>query len=138
MRRGMQCQHCHMPERTHSWKGVHDPQTVRQGFAWTTSATRAADGSVSATIAVANVGAGHYLPTTTTPAAFLDVALVDAKGKVLRSLTVKGGARDLMPAEYAYAIPRAQLPDGDYAFRVRAWAPRQTEPTIQKSDLIRR
>ena len=34
--------------------------------------------------------------------------LVDAKGNVRRSLTVKGGARDLMPAEYAYAIPRAR------------------------------
>ena len=36
--------------------------------------------------------------------------LVDAKGNVRRSLTVKGGARDLMPAEYAYAIPRAPAP----------------------------
>jgi hypothetical protein len=64
--------------------------------------------------------------------------LVDARGNVRRSLTVKRGARDLMPAEYEYAIPRAQLPDGPYAFRVRAWAPRQQDPTIQKSALIRR
>jgi subtilase family protein len=64
--------------------------------------------------------------------------LVDAKGTIRRSLTVKGGARDLMPAEYAYAIPRAQLPDGPYAFRVRAWAPRQKAPTVQRSALIRR
>ena len=64
--------------------------------------------------------------------------LVDAKGNVRRSLTVKGGARDLMPAEYAYAIPRASLPDGSYAFRVRAWAPRQKEPTVQRSALLHR
>ncbi|WP_028066352.1 S8 family serine peptidase [Solirubrobacter soli] len=64
--------------------------------------------------------------------------LVDADDRILRTLTVKGGAHDLMPAEYAYAIPRAQLPARDYAFRVRAWAPRQTDPTVQKSDLIRR
>ena len=64
--------------------------------------------------------------------------LVDAQGNVRRSLTVKGGARDLMPAEYAYAIPRASLPTGSYAFRVRAWAPRQKDPTIQRSALIRR
>jgi hypothetical protein len=64
--------------------------------------------------------------------------LVDAQGNVRRSLTVKGGARDLMPAEYAYAIPRAGLPTGSYAFRVRAWAPRQKDPTVQRSALIRR
>ena len=64
--------------------------------------------------------------------------LVDAQGTVRRSLTVKGGARDLMPAEYAYAIPRTSLPDGSYAFRVRAWAPRQKDPTVQRSALIRR
>ena len=34
-----------------------------------------------------------------------------------------------MPAEYAYTLPRGSLPDGDFAFRVRAWAPRQDEPT---------
>jgi hypothetical protein len=64
--------------------------------------------------------------------------LVDASGNVRRSLTVKGGARDLMPAEYAYAIPRASLPTGSYAFRVRAWAPRQKDPTVQRSAMIRR
>lgn len=62
--------------------------------------------------------------------------LVDARGNVRRSLTVKGGARDLMPAEYAYAIPRASLPDGGYAFRVRAWAPRQKEPTVRRSAVL--
>lgn len=71
-------------------------------------------------------------------AARLILDLVDAKGNARRSLTVKGGARDLMPAEYAYAIPRASLPDGSYAFRVRAWAPRQEEPTVRRSALIRR
>jgi hypothetical protein len=63
--------------------------------------------------------------------------LVDAKGNIRRSLTVRGGARDLMPAEYAYAIPRSSLPAGSYAFRVRAWAPRQEDPTVQRSALIR-
>ena len=43
-----------------------------------------------------------------------------------------------MPAEYAYAIPRASLPTGSYAFRVRAWAPRQKDPTVQRSAMIDR
>jgi hypothetical protein len=64
--------------------------------------------------------------------------LVDRDGKILRRLTVKGGARDLMPAEYEYAISPASVPSGTYAFRVRAWAPRQKDPTVRKSELIRR
>jgi hypothetical protein len=48
MKRGIQCQHCHMPNREHRF-----------------------------------VGAGHYLPTTPTPAAFLSVELVDAAGKAI-------------------------------------------------------
>jgi hypothetical protein len=63
--------------------------------------------------------------------------LVDAKGNVRRSLTVKGGARELMPAEYAYALPRASLPDSSYAFRVRAWAPGQEQPTVRRSATLR-
>ena len=42
MKRGIQCQHCHMPNREHTWKGVHDPETFRQGFAISASATRRA------------------------------------------------------------------------------------------------
>ncbi len=42
-----------------------------------------------------------------------------------------------MPAEYAYALPRASLPDSRYAFRVRAWAPGQEQPTVRRSNMIR-
>ncbi|HWK28889.1 MAG TPA: S8 family serine peptidase [Solirubrobacter sp.] len=62
--------------------------------------------------------------------------LVDEHGNVLRKLTAADGARELMPAEYAYTIPRDALPQGAYAFRVRAWAPRQQEPTIRRSSVI--
>ena len=42
-----------------------------------------------------------------------------------------------MPAEYAYTLPRGSLPDGRYAFRARAWAPRQEEPTERRSPTFR-
>jgi hypothetical protein len=59
--------------------------------------------------------------------------LVDEDGRILRNLTFPGGARELMPAEYAYTLPRGSLPDRDFKFRVRAWAPRQDEPTTRTS-----
>jgi mono/diheme cytochrome c family protein len=76
MRRGVQCQHCHMPNREHAFLGVHDPDTFRQGIALTASA-RAERGVVTVVAELANVGAGHYLPTTPTPAAWLSIRLLD-------------------------------------------------------------
>lgn len=87
MRRGVQCQHCHMPNREHSFKGIHDPDTFRQGIALTTTA-RVASGKVDVVAELANVGAGHYLPTTPTPAAWLSIELLDGKGQPI------AGARD--------------------------------------------
>ena len=58
MPRGIQCQHCHMPNREHTWKGVHDPATFRQGIAVVAVAARTA-GGVTARARVTNVGAGR-------------------------------------------------------------------------------
>ena len=55
--------------------------------------------------------------------------LVDGNGHIKRTLTFPGGARELMPAEYAYTLPSSQAG----TFRVRAWAPNQSEPTIRTS-----
>jgi hypothetical protein len=83
MRRGVQCQHCHMPNREHTFRGVHDPDVFRQGIAVTATATRAR-GAVQVQARIANVGAGHMLPTTPTPAAWLTIELVDAAGTAIR------------------------------------------------------
>ena len=81
MKRGVQCQHCHMPNREHTFLGVHDPETFRQGVEVDAVTRRNQAGVVSVRVRVTNAGAGHYLPTTPTPAAFLSVQLVDASGK---------------------------------------------------------
>ena len=80
-KRGVQCQHCHMPTREHTWKGIHDPETFRQGIKVTSVNERAASGSVSVRVRVKNVGAGHYLPTTPTPAAWVIAELLDDNGR---------------------------------------------------------
>ncbi|HEY4242763.1 MAG TPA: c-type cytochrome [Kofleriaceae bacterium] len=66
--RGIQCQSCHMPNREHTWLGIHDPGAVRQGLA-----VRAHASGGLLTVELENVGAGHMLPTTTTPALWLRV-----------------------------------------------------------------
>jgi hypothetical protein len=88
MKRGIQCQHCHMPNREHTWKGVHDPATFRQGIAVVAGAARAA-GGVTARARITNVGAGHYLPTTPTPAAWLSIELLDDRGAPIAGARVE-------------------------------------------------
>ena len=83
MPRGVQCQHCHMPNREHTWKGIHDPDTFRQGYHLEAIAARGTSGVVSVRARLWNVGAGHLLPTTPTPAAWLEVELVDAEGRAI-------------------------------------------------------
>jgi hypothetical protein len=66
----------------------------------------------------------------------LVLTLIDAHGHVARTLTVPGGARGLMPAEYGYTLPAdalGALPPGHYRFRAQAWAPRQRQPTTGTS-----
>ncbi len=83
MKRGVQCQHCHMPNREHTFLGVHDPATFRQAMQLAAYAQRRSDGSVDVRVTVRNVGAGHYLPTTPTPAAWIDLALLDGAGAAI-------------------------------------------------------
>jgi mono/diheme cytochrome c family protein len=86
MSRGVQCQHCHMPDREHTVLGIHDPATVRQGLRLTGSAQRDR-GVVRATATLDNIGAGHDLPTTTTPALWLSITLLDARGAPIDGAT---------------------------------------------------
>lgn len=86
MRRGIQCQHCHMSNREHEWKGVHDPETFRQALGLEAIARRHGE-KVSVKVRLENRGAGHYLPTTPTPAAWLVVELVDDGERAIAGTT---------------------------------------------------
>jgi hypothetical protein len=80
MKRGIECQHCHMSNREHTWLGVHDRDTFRQAIRLDARAHRA-DGAITVRVELQNIGAGHDLPTTPTPAVWLRVALSDRSGR---------------------------------------------------------
>lgn len=66
----------------------------------------------------------------------LDLELLDANGNVKRRLTPPGGAPELLPAEYAYTLPRSMLSTldkGTYVFRAIARGPRQPRDTERRS-----
>jgi hypothetical protein len=84
---GTQCQDCHMPDRRHLWRGIHDPDMVRSGLTITlkTDQDRYRPGeTVAATLTVTNSGVGHYFPTYVTPRVVARVELRDAQGRTVR------------------------------------------------------
>lgn len=83
---GIQCQTCHMPDRRHLWRGIHDAEMVTQAMAVTITpkaSTYLPGDQLQAEITVINVGAGHYLPTYVTPKIIVHAHLLDTQGHML-------------------------------------------------------
>jgi hypothetical protein len=82
-RRGVQCQDCHMPDRRHLWRGIHDEAMVRSGLdiAITPDVARlTAGGDVTLTLEVRNARVGHAFPTYVTPRVILRGELIGPGG----------------------------------------------------------
>ena len=83
---GVQCQGCHMPDRRHLWRGIQDPEMVRQAMTVSVSplapSYRPGD-TLRTTITVTNSGAGHHLPTYVTPKIFVRGDLLDSAGEAI-------------------------------------------------------
>lgn len=60
---GRSCQSCHMPERKHAWKGIHDPEMTRAALSVALNVAKNND----VTARVTNSGAGHHFPTYIVP-----------------------------------------------------------------------
>ncbi|MBI4637598.1 MAG: hypothetical protein HY727_14720 [Candidatus Rokubacteria bacterium] len=85
-REGVQCQGCHMADRRHLWRGIHDADMVRSGLTITARAGapryRPGD-TVTVTLRVESTGVGHAFPTYVTPRVVMRAELVDAQGKAV-------------------------------------------------------
>jgi hypothetical protein len=80
---GWTCQSCHMPDRAHSWRGIHDEETVRGATRVEFSVAPAEGERISAELVLESVGVGHMLPSYVTPRIFLLIAQTDASGEIL-------------------------------------------------------
>jgi len=83
-RQGVQCQDCHMPDRRHLWRGIHDLEMVKKAVTITVSGPQnplKVGDTLEATIRVVNSGTGHYFPTYVTPKVFVQAQLLDAAGQ---------------------------------------------------------
>lgn len=82
-REGKTCQSCHMPDRRHLWRGIHDPQTTRAGITIDAVKPTTDSGRVLAALSIRNSGTGHQFPTYVTPKVIVEGVQETAQGKIL-------------------------------------------------------
>ncbi|MFQ5431264.1 MAG: hypothetical protein ACE5EN_02005 [Nitrospinota bacterium] len=81
---GTQCANCHMPDRKHSFAGIHSPEMVKKGM--TVKIDRKSGG---VNVLVTNSGTGHKLPTYVTPKIAVIGKVVTLEGEVIRETVVE-------------------------------------------------
>ncbi|MDQ7016215.1 MAG: multiheme c-type cytochrome [Gammaproteobacteria bacterium] len=74
------CQSCHMPNRRHLWKGIHDAEMTRNGITIEIRQPNLRGDNISAQFYLKNSGTGHNFPTYITPKIYLQGVQLDAKG----------------------------------------------------------
>jgi len=64
---GIHCQNCHMPNRQHLWRGIHDADMTRQALDVQLRIKRTGANTVDVAAVLHNRGAGHHFPTYMVP-----------------------------------------------------------------------
>ena len=75
---GKTCQNCHMPERRHLWRGIHDPDMVGSGLD-----ARFEVDHEKARFELKSVGVGHAFPTYATPKVIMRGVSIGVSGEVV-------------------------------------------------------
>ncbi|MDP2682222.1 MAG: multiheme c-type cytochrome [Deltaproteobacteria bacterium] len=78
------CQKCHMPDRQHLFRGIHDKEMVLRGVR--IESVRHEKG---VRLIITNSGAGHYFPTYATPLVIVKGFMLDKSGKAIPSSVKK-------------------------------------------------
>ncbi|MBI3637788.1 MAG: hypothetical protein HY216_16470, partial [Candidatus Rokubacteria bacterium] len=114
-RRGLQCQDCHMPDRRHLWRGIHDPAMVRSGLTITLETDRPRyrpNDEVRARLTIESTGVGHHFPTYVTPRVVVRTALVDTQGRELRGSAEERYIGRAVSADLTRELSDTRIPAG--------------------------
>ena len=113
---GVQCQDCHMPDRRHLWRGIHDEAMVRGGLTITlVDAEPRAAGGVASRLVVENTGVGHRFPTYVTPLVILRAELVDRDGRAVAGTRVERRIGREVTLDLARELSDTRLAPGERA-----------------------
>ncbi len=86
---GRSCQSCHMPDRAHLWRGIHDPEMVRAAVEVELGGLATAEDRLGAELSLHSREIGHAFPTYVTPRVFLAVWQEDAAGREIAGTRVE-------------------------------------------------
>lgn len=124
--KGVTCQGCHMPDRKHEFRGIHDPEMVKKGLTFKLSTQHN-----STTLKMTSTWIGHAFPTYVTPKVIVEAEARSAKGRVLkqeeweivREVAYDNGWKELrdtrlMPGESRHYVFKA-LPEKTSTVRYR-------------------
>jgi hypothetical protein len=91
-REGVQCQGCHMPDRRHVWRGIHDAEMVRSGLTIAVEPSHdrlARRDAVAVTLRVTSTRIGHAFPTYVVPRVILRGEQLDGAGVTIAGTRVE-------------------------------------------------
>ncbi|MCB1943338.1 MAG: hypothetical protein H6942_00320 [Candidatus Accumulibacter sp.] len=113
-REGRSCQSCHMPERRHLWRGIHDPEMVRSGVDFAIENGDLRGAVVHAVLHVRNSGTGHYFPTYVTPRLIAEIEQLASDGLAVPGTRVEHVIQRQVPLDLGSEIADTRLPpDGE-------------------------
>jgi nitrate/TMAO reductase-like tetraheme cytochrome c subunit len=119
-REGKSCQSCHMPDRRHLWRGVHDEQAMKAGVTIRTTPPIKAGDTLEASLAIRNTGTGHHFPTYVTPKVIAEIYQADAAGAVLQGTLQQHVIARLVELDLSREIADTRLaPDEEAALNYR-------------------
>lgn len=125
-RDGVVCQDCHMPDRRHLWRGIHDKEMTLSALSIEPSVEKD-----RYRLTIRNIGAGHYFPTYVTPMVEVKGYRVDAAGKMTQGSQWTGRigrkvSLDLSVEEFDTRI----APGGEFVFNYPRAPARRGEKII--------
>lgn len=114
-REGRACQNCHMPDRRHLWRGIHDSEMVKRGVTIQLALHKErlqVGEKLQAILALTNSGVGHYFPTYVTPKVIVQVELTDGDGTTVRGSFQKERIGREITLDLAHELFDTRIPPG--------------------------
>lgn len=115
--KGIQCQNCHMPDRRHLWRGIHDQEMVKNALKISIieQPQKLNPGEeLKISIKLENIGAGHHFPTYLTPRILIRGYLLDdAQQRIEESLLEASIGREV-PLDLSHEIFDTRISANDF------------------------
>jgi hypothetical protein len=113
---GVQCQDCHMPQRRHMWRGIHDPEMAKSGVTielTTKKPTYRPGETLLAALRIINSGVGHHFPTYVTPRVVVRFELLGKDGQPTPDTQKEAVIGRDVPLDLSRELSDTRIPAGE-------------------------